>query len=856
MARNDKGNDQKDTRKANGPQVDENLTEEVLKDAGKGDDEIESTGKMDRADDETEKFFGPEYRTVNSPVHKVFWESLAPQAFIPNESPKEQRVRSAIIRSIAVVQHHRKAGTLYGATDGKITRQVFDELGEAGYWGMLIDPKYGGQGAKIQSFTEMLTAMSASGDPTTAGLASVHGCIGAVDPVRTFGTDAQKEYFLPKLASGKHLSGFALTEKNAGSDLTALRTVAYRDGKEIVIVGAKMFITNAVYGHIVGVVVKMLPKKPEGVDLLDEEARIEYLRYLEKSKEVKEEDRPRPAVIIVELPAQDTPEFQIYKYDILALTHANNNGLIFKNFRVPEENLLKAPGDNGLIIAYHGLNYGRLALCANAAGVGLVHLKSMVGEVIKLDSKVESLAKAAEAAGSWIKYRQTYGETIDTRELVKKRLARCAALIVGCKALTAWGASTVDNGFRGELECIVAKIFGADAQFEIALDHSMKTHGGRSFLKGHLVAENAADYMAPKIYEGEGEMLSMAFFKSLAKEHGMDFMLPVGRALKNVMRKRVVIGSAAAIFALVAIVSCFFHGLAGTAALASAAAGLVLGWGFTGRAGASPLGRVKSLVTGLFTLNFSKAWHQLKNLALAGGVGVLGMILVGKIGVHATKWLAGPAAEAVAGWCGGSGILGMLGTGAGYGLIGLAGLLFAVLPAIVVAVALTGAYDFLRHGESYSKWFAWSYLRSFCTSRSVPGMNKRLQKHVNFALAMFAKLRLELSSAMVKHQIKLADRQCRIVHLSERVQSTVVIMATAMYAHSKGDEATTRAADILCQDLTRKLTGAQPSDEYFADCVKLADLIREGKFADIAEVPTMPVMQGYPQLKETPKASK
>ena len=114
----------------------------------------------------------------------------------------------------------------------------------AGYWGLLIDPQYGGGGASFASFAPFLTRM-ATIEPNLAGLASVHGCIGAVDPIRTFGTTEQKERYLPRLASGERLSAFALTEPCAGSDLTALRTQAVLDGDDYVVNGEKLFITNA-----------------------------------------------------------------------------------------------------------------------------------------------------------------------------------------------------------------------------------------------------------------------------------------------------------------------------------------------------------------------------------------------------------------------------------------------------------------------------------------------------------------------------------------------------------------------------------------------------------------------------------
>ena len=81
------------------------------------------------------------------------------------------------------------------------------------------------------------------------------------------------------------------------------------------------------------------------------------------------------------------------------------------------------------------------------------------------------------------------------------------------------------------MECIIAKIFGSEAQKHAAIELFMKTHGGRSFLHGHLLGDNVHEYLAPCIYEGEGEMLGMAFFKSLVKHHGKTYFEPIGKAL-------------------------------------------------------------------------------------------------------------------------------------------------------------------------------------------------------------------------------------------------------------------------------------------------------------------------------------
>src|SRR5471030_2281466 len=183
----------------------------------------------------------------------------------------------------------------------------------------------------------------------------------------------------------------------------------------------------------------------------------------------------------------------------------------FNQFRVPKENLLVPKTGDGLTIAYHGLNLGRLALCASAAATMRVFLANLL---------------------PWTAFRKTYGQPIQVRELIKRRIARLAGLIAGADALVAWGAWLIDQGYHGEMECIIAKIFGSESQKEAAIELCMKTHGGRSFLKGHLIGDNLYDYLAPCIYEGEGEVLGMAFFKSLVKEHGKQFFEPIGKAMQ------------------------------------------------------------------------------------------------------------------------------------------------------------------------------------------------------------------------------------------------------------------------------------------------------------------------------------
>ncbi len=452
------------------------FAETALSLGGKSADEARRTGAIDTADDQVEALFAQQYQTANSPAHRAVWDRGVPTELFASEAPATPpEVQKVMDDSVAAAQRHKQAGTLLNE-EGKISEAVFRDLAAAGYWGLLVDKEYGGSGAPFSSFAPFLTRMALV-DPTLAGLASVHGCIGAVDPVRTFGNAEQKRRFLPGLADGSRLSAFALTEPCAGSDLTALRTTARLEGDHYLVNGEKLFITNVVPGRTVGLVCLI-----EG----------------------------KPAVLIVDLPAEENENFQLQKYGLWALKQTYNRGIIFRDFRVPAENLLKPPRGDGLTIAYHGLNLGRIALCAGAAGTMRLMMASMI---------------------PWAKFRKTYGEAIAKRELVRRRLGELAGLITGCDALVAWCAGLIDHGYRGEMECVVAKVFGSEAQKHAAVEYFMKTHGGRSFLHGHGFGDNIHEYLAPCIYEGEGEMLSMGFFKSLVKDHGKKYFEPIGKAL-------------------------------------------------------------------------------------------------------------------------------------------------------------------------------------------------------------------------------------------------------------------------------------------------------------------------------------
>jgi alkylation response protein AidB-like acyl-CoA dehydrogenase len=622
------------------------FVETALKLSGKSAEEARTTGALDRADEQVETLFAPKYQTTGSPIHRAVWDAELPgDLFVARDEPVPEAAQLVMLKSLEVVRERCRQKTLLDA-EGKVSRETLEALAAAGYWGLLVDREYSGQEVPFQAFARFLTQM-ATVDATVAGLASVHGCIGAVDPLRTFGDLDQKRRYLPLLATGRRLSAFALTEPCAGSDLTALRTRAVLDGDDYVVNGEKLFITNAIAGRTIGLVC-----------LIDD----------------------KPAVLIADLPDAENEHFRTVKYGLYALKHTHNNGLVFRDFRVPRENLLVPKRGDGLTIAYHGLNRGRVALCAGAAGTMRVMLASIL---------------------PWARFRRTYGAAIETRELVRRRVARLAALIVGCDAMTDWCAWLLDQGYRGEMECIVAKIFGSESQKEAAIEILMKTHGGRAFLRGHLFGDQVHEFLAPCIYEGEGEMLGMAFLKSLIKEHGIQFFEPIGRTLAATGIRQ-------------------FHP-------------------------ANPI----------------HCWKLRKALVPYG------------------KWRI--------------------------------------------------AQQF-RRGQI-----------------QLPPLPANLRQHARFAARGLQKSRLWIDSVMTRHQLKLADRQCAMAELSQRIQDLVVMLTTSLYAGKQTDEIIRSAADILCQDLKRRLTGSRPTNRYFRSVTKLGQQIEEGGSKSLVDVEGAEILMPYEQ---------
>jgi hypothetical protein len=146
----------------------------------------------------------------------------------------------------------------------------------------------------------------------------------------------------------------------------------------------------------------------------------------------------------------------------------------------------------------------------------------------------------------------------------------------------------------------------------------------------------------------------------------------------------------------------------------------------------------------------------------------------------------------------------------------------------------------------YGLWLAGQYLPK--SGGSLPEkMPPELRDHAEFAIEQLQASPLEISGTMRRHQLKLADRQCRMSELSSSVQQLVIMLATTLYAADQEDDLVRTAADVLCHDLTRQITGRKPTDKYYRTVTTLGEKIADGGFQSIAGIDAGEILMRYEQ---------
>ncbi|MCR8493627.1 acyl-CoA dehydrogenase family protein [Ochrobactrum sp. WV_118_8] len=339
-------------------------------------------------------------------------------------------------------------------------RAELAEMGELGFLGMLVPEEWGGANLGTVAYALALEEIAA-GDGACSTIVSVHSSVGCV-PILRFGTEEQKKRFLPKMAAGEWIGGFALTEPQAGSDASALKTRARRDGDHYVIDGSKQFITSGKNGSVV----------------------IAFA--------ITDPSAGKKGISAFIVPT-DTPGYEVVSVEHKLGQHSSDTcALAFTNMRIPVENRLGDEGQ-GYKIALANLEGGRIGIAAQSVG----------------------MARAAfEAACAYAKERITFGKPIIEHQAVAFRLADMATKIETARQMVLHAAALREAGKPCLTEASMAKLVASEMAEQVC-SAAIQIHGGYGYLADYPVERIYRDVRVCQIYEGTSDVQRLVIARGL-----------------------------------------------------------------------------------------------------------------------------------------------------------------------------------------------------------------------------------------------------------------------------------------------------------------------------------------------------
>ncbi|MGF6540251.1 acyl-CoA dehydrogenase family protein [Paraburkholderia sp. BR13444] len=357
----------------------------------------------------------------------------------------------------------REAITPYAAQwdrERTFPRDVHRQLAELGAYGVLVPDAYGGAGMDALALALILEEIAA-GDGGTSTAISVNNCP-VCSILLTYGNDAQKRDWLTPLARGEMLGAFCLTEPQAGSDASALRTTATRDGDAYVMNGVKQFITSGKNGDVA--IVMAVTDRTAG-------------------------KRGISAFIV----PTSTPGYVVARVEDKLGQHSSDTAqIVFEDCRVPAANRIGAEGE-GYRIALSGLEGGRIGIAAQSVG----------------------MARAAfEAALTYAKERESFGAPLFSHQAVQFRLADMATQLEAARQLIWHAASLKDAGRPCLTEAAMAKLFASEAAERIC-SAALQIHGGYGYLSDFPVERIYRDVRVCQIYEGTSDIQKILIARAL-----------------------------------------------------------------------------------------------------------------------------------------------------------------------------------------------------------------------------------------------------------------------------------------------------------------------------------------------------
>ena len=327
--------------------------------------------------------------------------------------------------------------------------ETVEKMAKIGIMGIPIPKEYGGAGGDNLMYAMAVEELSKA-CATTGVIVSAHTSLGTW-PILKFGTEKQKQKYLPKLASGEWIGAFGLTEPNAGTDAAGQQTMAVQDPEtgEWILNGSKIFITNAGYANVY-VIIAMT----------------------DKSKGLK-----GISAFIVEA---NTPGFSIGKKEMkLGIRGSSTCELIFENCRIPKENLLGDKG-KGFKIAMMTLDGGRIGIAAQALGIAAGALGEAIG---------------------YAKERKQFGRTLAQFQNTQFQIANLDVKVEAARLLVYKAAWRESNNLPYSLDAARAKLFAAETAMEVTTK-AVQIFGGYGYTREYPVERMMRDAKITEIYEG------------------------------------------------------------------------------------------------------------------------------------------------------------------------------------------------------------------------------------------------------------------------------------------------------------------------------------------------------------------
>ncbi|MAC70022.1 MAG: acyl-CoA dehydrogenase [Gammaproteobacteria bacterium] len=350
------------------------------------------------------------------------------------------------------------------AEEGKLPEDILEEMKALGLFGLTIPEEYGGLGLTMEE--EILVAITLGRtSPAFRSIMGTNNGIGSAAVVFN-GTEAQKQKYLPKYASGEWISCFCLTEPDAGSDAASLKTSAVRDGDHYILNGTKRYITNAKVAHTFNVMARTDPENKGARGI---------------------------SSFIVE---RDTPGITLGSVDKkMGQSGSMTCDVIFEDCRVPADNLIGEEGE-GFITAMKVLDRGRLHISGVSVGVAERLIKDALEYALQ---------------------RKQFGKPIAEQQLIQGMLADSQTETYAAKCMTLETARKRDNGENISTESSACKLFATEMVGRVA-DRAVQIHGGAGYMSEYAVERFYRDVRLFRLYEGTSQIQQVIIARNMMRE--------------------------------------------------------------------------------------------------------------------------------------------------------------------------------------------------------------------------------------------------------------------------------------------------------------------------------------------------